>query len=224
LLPAPRRQGRVGFYSEEHLARLRLIATLLERGYSLGNIAELLGAWETGQDLGDLLGLEIALTVPWSEEAPTTMSLEQLAELGAGETDQEVEWALAEAIRLGIVEPEGDHFKVLAPGIIETGMLLVGAGIPLHKVISLAQNLRDDIDVVARLFVDVFDTNLIGPDGRVPSREEIPQLATLVEHLRPLAKRVVEAELSRSMDREIQARFGERLRTLFETQAVDEAS
>src|SRR5579862_7107656 len=70
LLPPPRRAGRVGLYGPAHLARLRLIGQLLRRGYGLSNIAELLGAWEGGQDLADLLGLEAALTEPWGEQSP----------------------------------------------------------------------------------------------------------------------------------------------------------
>ncbi|MHB8439272.1 MAG: MerR family transcriptional regulator, partial [Acidimicrobiales bacterium] len=54
LLPPPRRQGRVGWYSEVHLTRLRLIGQLLERGYTLANIRELLDAWESGQNVGEL--------------------------------------------------------------------------------------------------------------------------------------------------------------------------
>lgn len=38
ILPPPVRRGRVGWYSEAHLARLRLIARLLDRGYSLAHI------------------------------------------------------------------------------------------------------------------------------------------------------------------------------------------
>ena len=38
LLAPPRRQGRVGIYSEAHLARLRLIGQLLRRGYTFANI------------------------------------------------------------------------------------------------------------------------------------------------------------------------------------------
>src|SRR5919108_5204360 len=67
LLPPPERRGRTGIYTSDHLARLRLIGKLLDRGYTLGNIAELILAWERGQDLRQLLGLESALTTPWSE-------------------------------------------------------------------------------------------------------------------------------------------------------------
>ncbi|HVZ69581.1 MAG TPA: MerR family transcriptional regulator, partial [Rhizomicrobium sp.] len=42
LLPPPEKRGRVGIYGNAHLARLRLISPLLERGYSLANVAELI--------------------------------------------------------------------------------------------------------------------------------------------------------------------------------------
>src|SRR5260221_2984019 len=81
LLPPPRREGRVGYYSEAHLARLRIIGGLLERGFTLQNIAELLDAWERGHHLGDLLGLEVAVASPFSDEIPTYATFEQLVEL-----------------------------------------------------------------------------------------------------------------------------------------------
>src|SRR5579872_5279916 len=84
LLPAPRRQGRIALYSEAHLARLRLVSQMLERGYSLANIRELVDAWETGQDVGDLLGLEAALTGPWSDESPLVLDDKALASMFGG--------------------------------------------------------------------------------------------------------------------------------------------
>ncbi|MFE5606089.1 MerR family transcriptional regulator, partial [Streptomyces sp. NPDC056540] len=46
LLPPPRREGRIAWYDDHHLARLRTIAALLERGHTLGGIAELTAAFE----------------------------------------------------------------------------------------------------------------------------------------------------------------------------------
>src|SRR5438270_13656636 len=61
LLPPPVRAGRVGYYDERHLARLSIVGELLERGYSLASIRELIDAWEAGGDLGQLLGFQQAL-------------------------------------------------------------------------------------------------------------------------------------------------------------------
>src|SRR6478609_3378878 len=38
LLQPPRKEGRIAWYGEEHLARLRLIAELLERGVAQGYV------------------------------------------------------------------------------------------------------------------------------------------------------------------------------------------
>ena len=42
LLPAPRKRGRVGIYSEEHLARLKQIRQRRREGFSLAQIQRLL--------------------------------------------------------------------------------------------------------------------------------------------------------------------------------------
>src|SRR6266566_757034 len=81
LLPPPRREGRVGFYNDAHLARLTLIGRLLDRGFSLSNIAELIAGLEKGHDLGQLMGLEEAVTSPWSDEVPTYMMPQELLDL-----------------------------------------------------------------------------------------------------------------------------------------------
>ena len=57
LLPPPERRGRLGLYGDRHVQRLRLIARLQRRGYSLAGIRDLLGAWESGSDLTTLLGV-----------------------------------------------------------------------------------------------------------------------------------------------------------------------
>src|SRR5436190_18892985 len=61
LLPPPTIEGRVGYYDDTHLARLRLVADLQQRGFSLAAIRELADTWESGRDLGALLGVERAL-------------------------------------------------------------------------------------------------------------------------------------------------------------------
>lgn len=74
LIPPPRREGRIAWYNEHHLARLRTIGALLERGHTLGGIAELLSAFDTGREVGELLGLENPLVPAWSEETPVRLT------------------------------------------------------------------------------------------------------------------------------------------------------
>src|SRR6266571_4399139 len=50
LLPAPRRQGRIGVYGQAHLDRLAAIGRLQRRGYSLAAIKDLFDAGDAGGD------------------------------------------------------------------------------------------------------------------------------------------------------------------------------
>lgn len=85
LLAPPSLVGRVGYYSEEHLGRLRLIAHLQEHGFNLVGIRRLVQAWEQGRSLGDLLGAEQTLTGPglWRSRIPSPTMLRLSAQLVA---------------------------------------------------------------------------------------------------------------------------------------------
>ncbi|MCW5253785.1 MerR family transcriptional regulator [Streptomyces sp. SHP 1-2] len=74
LLPPSRREGRVAWYDDRHLARLRTVAALLERGHTLSGIAEPADAFEQGRDVGDLLGLGGP-----AEETPVRLTPEEPA-------------------------------------------------------------------------------------------------------------------------------------------------
>jgi DNA-binding transcriptional MerR regulator len=65
LLPPPELRGRTGWYGDDHVARVRLVLDLQERGHTLAAIRELLSAWEDGRDLAGVLGIP---TRPWTEE------------------------------------------------------------------------------------------------------------------------------------------------------------
>jgi DNA-binding transcriptional MerR regulator len=68
LLPKPERRGRANVYGSAHLTRLRQIADLLDRGYTLASIKELLAAWDAGQELGGVLGLVAEVPGRWRDE------------------------------------------------------------------------------------------------------------------------------------------------------------
>jgi len=209
LLPPSRREGRVAFYSDAHLARLRVISELLDRGYTLANIRELIGAWESGQNVGDLLGLEAALTAPWSDETPTKISVGDLTALYGDEVpDAE---AIELALDLGIIAAQGDELVVRKPRLLHVGAQLVAAGIPLKSALALAGRLREDMDRVAASFVDLVATNVFDPFGDHIPAEEIPRLTEIIRRLRPLASEAVDAELADAMGRHVQTQLRERL-------------
>lgn len=208
LLLPPRRTGRAGVYSTAHLARLRLIGSLLERGYTLANIAELLGAWERGQDVGAVLGLEAALVTPAASAGGQVVDAAGLAAaFGPDATG-----LLDDALAIGILQPAGDRgYVVVDPFVLEVGRLLVSAGVPLAEVLAAAKALRSHVEALARLFVGLVETHVVEPMGAPMPPEGVRALASLVASLRPLASEVVAAELGLAMDGEIRRRLGDYL-------------
>jgi DNA-binding transcriptional MerR regulator len=212
LLPPPRREGRVGVYTDSHLARLRLIGQLLDRGYTLGNIAELLGAWEHGHDLRTVLGLEDVVTTPWTDEVPTYMTLAELAELFPGAEPRFAQQAAA----LGLIELDADRLRVPSPRMLHAGAELYAAGVPLTAVLEHARALRRDIERIARRFLRVATDHALRPylerhpDDELTD-EELAALIDLIRRLRPLAQMTVDAELARAMERLTLAFAGDQL-------------
>lgn len=78
LLPSPTKRGRVGYYDTIHLGRLRLIARLQDRGFSLAAIKELLDGMDSGESLRAVLGLGDAPST-WTPEQHVSMPLPELA-------------------------------------------------------------------------------------------------------------------------------------------------
>lgn len=210
ILPPPRREGRAGIYSDHHLARLRLIGQLLGRGYSTANIAELLRAWEQGQDLAQLIGLESAITSPFSTEVPTYITFAQLYKLFGKQADAQ---ALALSMKLGVLIPEGDKFRVPSPRILYAGAELTKIGLPLHLLLVQVNELRGDVQRIANRFVQLIIDQVFNRYGEdtLPPREEVPRLAELVRRLRPMAQTVVEVELARALEGVVGSALGDRL-------------
>lgn len=208
LLHPPRRTGRVGLYSDAHVARLRLIASLLERGYTLANIAELLGAWERGQDVAAVLGLEAALGMPAGEGEESVVDAAELASAFGADTAG----LLDEAVAIGLLEPAGpDRFHVADPLVLDVGRLLVGAGVPLAAVLGAARALRTQVDSLAQLFVGLVESHVVEPLGDPLPADGVTALADLVASLRPLAAQMVAAELGLALEQEIRRRLGDYL-------------
>jgi DNA-binding transcriptional MerR regulator len=219
LIAPPRREGRVGIYNDAHLSRLRMIGQLLDRGYSLANIGELIDTLQRGHDLGDLLGLGAALTSPWTDEQPTSTTAEELYRMFGGQENAET---LAEAVKLGFVEPDGERFRVPSPRLLHAGAELFAAGIPLDAIMRVARQLRRDVDRIASRFVSLVATNLFDPYGdALPPPEDVPRLAEIVQRLRPLAQMSVDAELAGAMARHTQAHLGKHLGQLGDQRTVD---
>ncbi|WP_231328795.1 MerR family transcriptional regulator [Actinomadura graeca] len=202
LLPPPRRSGRVGLYSDEHLARLRMIGGLLERGHTLEGIRELLAAWEQGRDIGTVLGVAQAVTTPWSHEVPVTMSRDELEALFP---DEDGTGALERAAALGVIEVDGDRVTHWSRRQLDATATLVRAGVPLDAVLSVGRDLQRSMDDLAAVFVRLIATHVVGRVGD----QDLGELTGTLARLRPGAQVTVEAGFARAMDRQVRAAIDE---------------
>jgi DNA-binding transcriptional MerR regulator len=204
LLPHPRLAGRVGVYDEGHLGRLRYIAHLQERGFSLAAIRDLLTAWEEGRSLSDVLGFEGALTTPWTDEAPGAVDADQLREMFPGTEDEP--GLVRRAVDLGLLVPEGEGWRVPSPILLRVGADLVAAGIPLAAVLDEHALLSFDMARVAERFVALFEHHVWEPfvaEGLPPGR--LPEVTEALLRVRPAASAAVEAVLARAMEAAVAA-------------------
>ena len=204
LLHPPTMVGRVGYYDDGHLARLRLIARLQDQGFSLGGIGELLRAWEEGRGLAEVLGFEQALTAPWTEEKPEVVSAQELLELFPEAGDDPS--LAARAIELGLIVPEADGFRLPSPSLVRAGAELVDVGIPLAATHQEVAALRDDMARVAARFVGLFERHVWEPFARagMPA-DRLPEVTQALHRLRPLAAVAVKAVLAQAMESAVAA-------------------
>ena len=152
LLDPPRREGRITWYSDAHLDRLRRIKGLQQRGFTLTVIRRFLeGELEPSDE-----SLVAAVTRPSS---PQTLTLDELAERSGVAVP-----LLKNLEQAGLLVPVEGGDVPLYPAddldAIAAGMKLIAAGVPLGPLIEVASEYADATDRVARKAVDLFDRHV----------------------------------------------------------------
>ncbi|MBA4242863.1 MAG: MerR family transcriptional regulator [Pseudomonas sp.] len=215
LLPPPERRGRVGIYSGEHLARLRLIGQLLERGYSIANIRELFEAWSQGRDLAHVLGLEQAIRGPGEPEQPGRLEFAELQAIFADDLDDEL---IDRAQAMGLLQFAGDHLSVPSPRLFAAGVELYRAGIPLSALLDELESIRRHVEQVSTGIVQMIVGHLVNPllQSALPRADQLEDLSTQLLRLRPLVEQVVEAELARGLPVAANRELSERVHRLLQ--------
>ncbi|WP_327372037.1 MerR family transcriptional regulator [Streptomyces sp. NBC_01217] len=201
LLPTPERRGRANVYRDTHLARLGQIADLLDRGYTLASIKELLEAWDTGRGLGGVLGLVAEVHGPWTDEQADRITRAELNARFGGSPDDE---AVTEAVDLGVLERipgRDDEFLVPSPQELAVAVELYAAGVPLSAISGHLRELRGQVEQIASRFLEFTTEHVFARylGHRPPADSDAAEAAAMVRRLRPLAQQTVDAELARAM-------------------------
>ncbi len=225
LLHPPLRVGRIALFNDTHLTRLRLITSMLDRGYTIAHVNEMLSGWEQGKNLGDMLGLESAISGSWATEKPQRMSVAEAKQLVADDPGFE------RMIGLGIIRVEdglGDGREddaadeeaiVVRPKLIEAFNELRQYGVATDKLIDLHEQIAPLLDQISAILVqagveEVVDK--INPGAAMPDDVEVAELITTLVRFRTQAVQAVAATLAFSIESTIESVVAQLLGDLVE--------
>jgi DNA-binding transcriptional MerR regulator len=248
LLEPPRREGRVAWYGEDHLARLDRIRTLRRRGFTLATIGRLVAGELDAADealIGELARGGVGRTTDGPGEAATTsrsavdddlVTLDELAEATG------VPLALLKAVEGdGLLIPQRingqDFYSSEDVAAARAGLLLLEWGIPLSALLDLARRHHQATEAVAREAVTLFSeyvrrplrreegvaapTGAGGPTaGATADADQAERLVQAYAELLPAVTTLVRVHFTRTLVRTALDHV-ERLGTDAERQAVD---
>ena len=125
LLPPPKILGRTGWYSEEHLVRLKLISGMLDRGYTFATISELARRPSWDESGTGAAGTPKSGRFRNFKRAATITITELRNSLGASDR------TIALSQKLGLLTKDGAHYAIRNPEVLEGAEVLVKSGIEL---------------------------------------------------------------------------------------------
>lgn len=220
LLHPPLRVGRIALFNDSHLTRLRLITSLLDRGYNISHVHEMLTAWEQGKDVGDMLGLENAIAGSWATEKPERMSVADAKRLVDDASGFE------RMVGLGIIKLEGEgdleEAIVVRPKLIEAFNDIRQYGVATSKLVDVHEQVAPLIDQISGILVQAGVSEVIDrlkPGTALPPDPELAELITMLVRLRTQAVSAVSATLAFSIESSIESAVGQILGDLIEKEA-----
>jgi DNA-binding transcriptional MerR regulator len=152
LLEPPRREGRITWYSDAHLDRLRRIKELQQRGFTLTVIRRFLeGELESSDE-----ALVEAVTAP---PTPETLTIDELAARSGIAPP-----LLTSLEQAGLLQPTRDGDEPRYPAedleVLAAGLKLVEAGVPIGSLMEVGADHAAAVEQTARRAVVLFDRHV----------------------------------------------------------------
>ncbi len=188
LLPAPRRQGRLAIYDDDHLERLRRIRALQDDGFKLAQIRRLLS--EPKAESSDLL----SALVKESVGRRTVSRAELAAEAGVPE-------ALVQAVQAaGLIEPlvvrGEERFGEPEIEMARAGLALLQSGFPLQTLLEHAVGHARHVQELCDAAIELFDDSVRKRDGQ-PVDDAV--VTAVFQKLMPQVTRLVALHFQRTL-------------------------
>jgi len=223
LLHPPLRVGRIALFNDTHLTRLRLITSMLDRGYNIAHVHEMLSAWEQGKNLGDMLGLESAIAGSWATERPERMTLADAKALVDDDS------AFERLVGNGVIRLDGEggaNATILRPKLIEAFNEIRQYGISMDKLVDIHEQVLPHIDEISGILVRAGVDHVadrIKPGASLPPDTEVAELITMLIRFRTQAVSAVSATLAFSIESTIESVVGAMLAEFIEKEPDQEA-
>lgn len=208
LLAAPKRDGRVALYDENHLWQLRIITQLLQKGYTVAHIQDFFEGFAKNLDLADTLGIQElaketgmqrAFTAPWSNSEPRTRTTPGPPQPLPLDPSSELARNL---VRDGIARQVGGDLVIADPRLRavvagakdQTFYLRVLAGVCEATTASVHRLAETTINELRNKLVEHYG------EGWIPPVEHQKDLAAVITDVRELARLVVNNTLSAALE------------------------
>lgn len=196
LLPPPRRQGRVGIYDDEHVARLERIRALQSKGFTLATIGRLVrGELDAADE-----SLVAAVEAEADGDATAAITIDQLAQRSG--IPVELLQALEDD---GLLVPRRQAgvsgYTQADVAVARAGMALLSHGLPLPDLLDLARRHHAAMRDVAERAVALFDEHVRQPlrgAGR-PDEDAAARLVEAFQSLLPATTDVVSHHFRRTL-------------------------
>ena len=177
LLEPPGRDGRLAWYSSDHLERIARIKELQRRGFTLAVIRRFLS--------GELDPADEKLAVAVVQAVDEEAAPEELLDLDGLATRVGVPAAILDSlVREGMLVPRIDHgeprFGAADVSTLQAGLKLLEVGLPLPEVFGLARRFHAMTREVAVDAVELFDTYVRKP-LRATEMDEAEKAERMVE-------------------------------------------
>ncbi|ART71753.1 MerR family transcriptional regulator [Mycobacterium dioxanotrophicus] len=208
LLHPPLRVGRIALFNDTHLTRLRLITSMLDRGYNIAHVHEMLSAWEQGKDIGDVLGLESAIVGNWATEKPERVPLAEARDL----VDDDA--AFDRLVDIGVIKLDAEDAIIMRPKLIEAFNEIREYGVPIGTLIDVHEQVLPHLDAISSILVRAGVDQVAGrikPGESLPPDTEVAELITMLVRFRTQAVSAVSATLASSIESTIESVVGQML-------------
>jgi DNA-binding transcriptional MerR regulator len=211
LLAPPEVRARTGYYTTDHVARIKLIQDMQAQGFNLKAIERLL-AFGSERGSESALAFERAILAPFADEQPEVVKTAELEGVFGGTLDDKL---VNRAAKLGVVRPlSDDTWEVPSPTLLRAAGELIELGIPANHAVAVGEAIHKHTSSIAKEFVKLFVKDVLDPmrEGDGLDDGDLRKAQETVERLRPLASEAVLASfgvvMTEAVERQLQKELG----------------